>query len=115
VVCYSNQAKVDLLGVPPGEIAENGAVSEIVAVRMARGVRDTSRADIGVGITGIAGPSGGSEDKPVGTIFVAVADGHGEKVRRFRFLGSRTLVKHQAAQAALDMVRRRIGGLERTE
>ncbi|MFB3852520.1 MAG: competence/damage-inducible protein A [Vicinamibacterales bacterium] len=108
VVCYSNQAKMELLGVAAGDIAVHGAVSEVVALAMARGVRELGGVDIGAGITGIAGPSGGSEQKPVGTVFVAVSDRQGEEARRYRFVGSRSFVKHQSVQAALDMVRRRI-------
>lgn len=110
LVAYSNAAKVDWLGVPAEMIAEHGAVSEPVAMAMARGIRDRASADIGVGVTGIAGPGGGSDRKPVGTVVVAVArSGRLEsdvRVRTFRFPGDRALVKSQASQAALDMVRR---------
>jgi nicotinamide-nucleotide amidase len=106
VVCYSNQAKIDLLDVPGETIARHGAVSEEVGAAMAEGVRDRAGAEVGVGITGIAGPGGGSEQKPVGTVVVAVAYPGGTRVRRFLFLGARAQVKFQASQAALDMVRR---------
>jgi nicotinamide-nucleotide amidase len=104
-VCYSNALKISLVGVPPDLIVEHGAVSEPVARAMAEGIRSQAGADLGVGITGIAGPSGGSEAKPVGTVVVAVAGAGGVRVRTFRFVGGRDLVKYQAAQAALNMVR----------
>ena len=106
VVCYSNRAKVELLGVPESLIADFGAVSEPVAEAMARGIRDRAGVDLGVGITGIAGPGGGSEAKPVGTVAVAAAWGALTMVKTFRFIGAREQVKHQAAQSGLDMVRR---------
>jgi len=110
IVAYSNVAKVESLGVPAEMIAEYGAVSEQVAIAMARGIRDRAAVDVGVAITGIAGPDGGSEHKPVGTVVIAVSrpqpSGSDVQVRTFRFPGDRGLVKFQATQAALDMVRR---------
>jgi nicotinamide-nucleotide amidase len=110
VVAYSNVAKVEWLGVPAEMIAEHGAVSEPVAIAMARNIRDRSAVDVGVAITGIAGPDGGSEHKPVGTVVISVSrlqpSGSDVRVRTFRFPGERALVKFQATQAALDMVRR---------
>jgi len=110
VVAYSNRIKTSVLGVPDALIAEHGAVSEPVAAAMARGICDRTGADLGVGVTGVAGPSGGSDHKPVGTVCVAVVrPGLGEpgrRIRTFRFLGGRGLVKFQGSQAALDMVRR---------
>ncbi len=116
VVTYSNDAKVDLLGVPREMIDEHGAVSEPVAQAMARGVRARAHVDLGVGITGIAGPTGGSEAKPVGTVAIALAGPRPDdlRVRTYRFVGGRTMVKFQAAQAALDMVRRTLQAREKT-
>jgi nicotinamide-nucleotide amidase len=109
VVAYSNEAKTDLVGVPAALIAEHGAVSEPVASALAEGARSRGRAAIGVGVTGIAGPGGGTPDKPVGTVAVAVTGpGAAFRVRTFRFPGGRPMVKAQAAQAALDQVRRAI-------
>jgi nicotinamide-nucleotide amidase len=110
VVCYSNRAKTALAGVPAALIAEHGAVSEAVAVAMADGIRQSAAAGVGVGITGIAGPGGGTEGKPVGTVAIAVvADPIGKtgdrRVRTFQFFGAREQVKFQAAQAAMNMVR----------
>jgi nicotinamide-nucleotide amidase len=114
VVAYSNQAKVDLLGVPEALIAEYGAVSEPVARAMAEGARARGVAEIGVGVTGIAGPAGGTPQKPVGTVAIAiVGPGAFVRVRTFTFPPGRAMVKAQAAQAALDQVRRAI--LERAE
>jgi nicotinamide-nucleotide amidase len=106
VVVYSNDAKTALLGVPADLLREHGAVSEPVAVAMAEGIKTRARADVGVGVTGIAGPTGGSAEKPVGTVVVSVVTESDRRVRTFRFFGDRELVKFQASQAALDMVRR---------
>lgn len=106
VVAYANSAKVSLLGVPRALLDEHGAVSEPVAMAMADGVRANAGADIGVGVTGIAGPDGGSAHKPVGTVAIAVALPEASHSRMFRFIGGREQVKFQASQAALDMVRR---------
>jgi nicotinamide-nucleotide amidase len=106
VVTYSNQSKSDLLGVPASVIDAHGAVSEPVALAMADGIRARAPADIGVGVTGIAGPSGGTPEKPVGTVAIGVTTVAERRVRLFRFHGERALVKFQAAQSALDMVRR---------
>jgi len=106
VVAYTNDAKVELLGVPSALIEAHGAVSEPVAQAMANGIRASAKADIGVGVTGIAGPSGGTPEKPVGTVAVAAVGPGGVRSRVFRFVGDRELIKFQASQAALDMVRR---------
>jgi nicotinamide-nucleotide amidase len=105
VVCYSNRAKTEMLGVPAALIAEHGAVSEPVARAMAQGIRSQAGTNIGVGVTGIAGPGGGSEQKPVGTVAIAAIVDDEERVRSFQFLGGRDLVKFQAAQSSLNMVR----------
>lgn len=111
VVAYSNRAKTDLLGVPEPLIAEHGAVSEAVALAMADGVRRLAGCDIGLGLTGIAGPGGGSDAKPVGTVAVAVCGpGSRRSVRTWRFPGGRTLVKLFASTAALDALRRAMLG-----
>jgi nicotinamide-nucleotide amidase len=105
VVCYSNRAKVEWIGVDAALIAANGAVSEPVALAMAEGVRSRVAANVGVGITGIAGPDGGTSSKPVGTVAIAVATDHGTEARTFNFIGAREQVKYQAAQAAMNMLR----------
>jgi nicotinamide-nucleotide amidase len=107
VVVYSNELKTRLAGVPAGLIVEHGAVSEPVARALAEGIRAYAQADIGVGITGIAGPGGGTPQKPVGTVVIAVAaPGAAAGVRTFAFAGGRAQIKLFATQAALDMVRR---------
>ncbi len=107
VVAYDNAVKVEQLGVPEPALEAHGAVSEPVAIAMADGVRARLHADIGVSVTGIAGPGGGSEEKPVGTVVIALSmTGRDSAVRTFRFIGDRTMVRTQATLAALDMVRR---------
>ena len=106
-VVYSNEAKVALLGVDAASIAAHGAVSEPVAQAMAAGARERAGVDYGIAVTGIAGPGGGSPDKPVGTVYVALAGPDGsQKVRRLSLPGEREQVKFQASQAALDQLRR---------
>jgi nicotinamide-nucleotide amidase len=106
VVAYSNQAKTAFADVPADLIAEHGAVSEAVASAMAEGIRRRTGAAIGVGVTGIAGPGGGTPRKPVGTVALAAASPTATVVRTFQFHGSRAQIKHAATQTALDMVRR---------
>ena len=113
VVAYSNAAKTEFLDVPPDLIAAHGAVSEPVAVAMADGIRRRTGSDIGVGVTGIAGPGGGTSQKPVGTVAIAAAGPEGPaKVRTLLFPPSgRAMVKFQASQAGLDLVRKMIASL----
>jgi PncC family amidohydrolase len=104
-VTYCNEAKVSQLGVDGDVIAADGAVSELVAAEMAAGARKKAGADIGIGITGIAGPGGGSEQKPVGLVYICV-DVDGESVvRRYVFAHSREKVRVRSALTALDMLR----------
>lgn len=105
VVAYSNVVKTRDLGVSASTIAADGAVSESVACAMAEGVRARFGSSVGVGITGIAGPAGGSPDKPVGMVVIAVAAAS-TAVRTFQFPGDREMVRRFATSAALDMVRR---------
>ena len=111
VVAYANATKIAALGVPADLLERHGAVSGPVAEAMAAGVRTRSGADVGIGVTGIAGPGGGSADKPVGTVAVAVSTAAEQRVRLFRFHGEREQVKFQASQAGLDMVRRLLLGV----
>jgi nicotinamide-nucleotide amidase len=111
LVTYSNEAKVELLGVSADLIARKGAVDEEVASAMADGARRSARTSIGVGITGVAGPDGGTPEKPAGLVYVAVAGAAGERVRRAHFPGERGRVRYQATQAALEMIRRGLLGL----
>ena len=110
VVAYSNELKISLLGVDPQLLEAHGAVSEPVAAAMADGIRERTGADVCVAITGIAGPGGGTESKPVGTVVIAVqAPGHPLTVRTSLFVGGREMVRQQSAQAALDRVLRLLG------
>lgn len=106
VVAYANEVKTGQLGVPSELLESHGAVSEPVARAMADGVRSRLGADVGLAITGIAGPGGGSEAKPVGTVVIA-ATGAIEARKTFKFLGDRQMVRLQAVMAAMDMVRRK--------
>jgi nicotinamide-nucleotide amidase len=106
VIAYANDAKTALLGVPKEMIEEHGAVSEAVAIAMAKGIRSSAGVAIGVGVTGIAGPGGGTPDKPVGSVAIAAVTPGGTRSRLFRFIGEREQIKFQASQAAMDMVRR---------
>lgn len=104
VVSYSNAVKVELLDVDPEVIRSEGAVSETVARQMAEGVRHRLSTDIGVSTTGVAGPSGGSPEKPVGLVFVAASKQGRTICRRHQFTGARDDVKRYSAEAALSLV-----------
>jgi nicotinamide-nucleotide amidase len=108
VVSYSNEAKIDLLGVPKKWIKTHGAVSEQVAGAMASGIRKRAGSTFGIGVTGVAGPGGGSPEKPVGLVYIALADGSQITTRKFIFPGDRQFIRTLSVNAALDMVRRRI-------
>lgn len=107
-VVYSNHLKTLLADVPPMMIEEYGAVSRQIAVALAENFRDMCNATIGIGITGIAGPTGGSEDKPVGLVYIAVADDLGTDVVERRFPGDRERIRWWSSQVALDMVRKKL-------
>ncbi|HUP93079.1 MAG TPA: CinA family protein [Solimonas sp.] len=110
LVTYSNLAKTELLDVSPELIGEHGAVSEASVAAMARGLLRAAPVDWGIAITGIAGPGGGSEDKPVGTVWIAwIQRGHGPESKRFHFEGKREAVREQAALAALEGLLYRVG------
>jgi PncC family amidohydrolase len=104
VVAYSNTAKVKFLAVPAELIEANGAVSAPVAKAMAEGARTAFGADIGVGVTGIAGPGGGSPQKPVGLVYIAVAGASDTVLEQCRFKGTRETIKDQSADKALQMI-----------
>jgi nicotinamide-nucleotide amidase len=111
-VTYSNRAKTELLGVPDALLGTVGAVSEEVARAMAEGARRAAGTAIGVGITGVAGPDGGTAEKPVGLVFIALDGALGARVRRAFFPGDRERVRLQATQTALEMLRRGLVGAE---
>jgi nicotinamide-nucleotide amidase len=110
-VTYSNRAKTELLGVPPDMLERVGAVSEEVCRAMAEGARVRASTDIGLALTGIAGPSGGTADKPVGLVYLGLSGAAGDRVRRVVFPGDRDRIRQQAVQAALEMLRRGLLGL----
>jgi len=112
VVSYSNAAKVKVFGVDADVIEAQGAVCAEVARQMAEGVRRVARSDLGIGITGIAGPTGGSKEKPVGTVYMGISypEGGIMEARHFRFEGNRISIKEQTAEAALRWLRRVLGG-----
>jgi nicotinamide-nucleotide amidase len=111
-VTYSNRSKSELLGIAPELLATRGAVSEEVARAMAEGARRAAGVDVGVGITGIAGPAGGSAGKPVGLVYVALAGAAGDALLLRQFPGDRERVRLQAVQVALEMLRRGLIGLD---
>lgn len=102
VVAYANEVKKNLLGVDEALLMEHGAVSESVVEAMAKGVLTTVGADVSVALSGIAGPTGGTPDKPVGTVWIAWAWPYGTRTKRYNFTGSRMAVKDQAVMAALN-------------
>ncbi|HKP47526.1 MAG TPA: competence/damage-inducible protein A [Pyrinomonadaceae bacterium] len=108
VVAYSNDAKSRTLGVQPKLILDHGAVSAEVAEAMAEGVRKRAAADFGLSVTGIAGPDGGSDEKPVGLVYIALSDEVQTRSRKLQIPGDRQLVRWRASQAALDLLRRRL-------
>ncbi len=107
-VVYSDQLKTLFAGVPPALLEEHGAVSKEVAGALAEGIRRKTSATFGLGVTGIAGPGGGTEEKPVGLVYVAVTDGKQTDVVERRFGGDREHIRAWTSQQALDMVRRRL-------
>jgi nicotinamide-nucleotide amidase len=110
VVAYSTTAKTELLGIPAEIIDEHGAVSPQVARAMAEGIREAASSTFGLSITGIAGPSGGTKEKPVGLVYTALAHERDVIVKKNLFLGDRNAIKFQSSQKALDMLRRHLLG-----
>jgi nicotinamide-nucleotide amidase len=108
VVAYSNEAKTRTLGVEPMLLLEHGAVSAPVAEAMAEGIRKRAETDFGLSITGIAGPGGGTDEKPVGTVFIALANEIKTEHRKLNLPGDRQLIRWRSSQAALDLLRRRL-------
>ncbi|MFM8550893.1 MAG: competence/damage-inducible protein A [Nitrospiraceae bacterium] len=106
-ICYSNRAKIELLGVPERLLIKHGAVSAPVAAAMAKGIRINSKASVGLSVTGIAGPGGGTATKPVGLIYIGLSakEGRISRTHQFRFHGTRDTIKLRASQAALNLLR----------
>jgi PncC family amidohydrolase len=108
VVVYSNRVKVELLKIPQAVLDEHGAVSEPCARLMAKNVRELAGSTYGLAVTGIAGPTGGSAEKPVGTVFIGVASVEAESVTQHRFFGSREQIKLMSSHMALNNLRKLI-------
>ena len=113
VVAYSNESKNKVLNIPIETIKEHGAVSRQVASLMAKNVRLLSRSDIGIGISGIAGPTGGTKKKPVGLVYISLSTKDKTLCKEYRFLGQRNIIKFKATQAALNMIRNTLSLLGR--
>ncbi len=107
VVSYSNRSKIDLLGVSAVTLEEFGAVSHETALQMAVGIRDRAKTDIGLSVTGIAGPGGGTERKPVGLVYIGLSDSKGAESFELRIPGDRSRIRMMASMHALDIIRRR--------
>jgi nicotinamide-nucleotide amidase len=106
IVAYANDVKIAQVGVPAATIAEHGAVSAEVALALAEGVREVLQSDVGIGVTGVAGPGGGSDQKPVGLVYVAVVGPHGtQQVLERTFPGDREAVRMNSALSSLHLVR----------
>jgi len=106
VVSYDNSIKTDVLGVSASTIEQYGAVSEETALEMASGIRKETKADIGISITGLAGPTGGGEHKPIGTVWIALADEGGVRAYHNLFSGDRQLIRERSTVTALNLLRR---------
>lgn len=104
IIAYSNRAKIRLLSIPEERIEKEGAVSSAVAQAMAEGVRKNANVDLGLSVTGIAGPDGGKPEKPLGLVFIALSDQNKTEVKRFLFSGSRNAIQSKASQAALKIL-----------
>ncbi|MDR1101697.1 MAG: CinA family protein [Clostridiales bacterium] len=104
VVTYSNQSKIELLGVSSSTIEKYGAVSRQTAMEMSRAIREKARADIGVGVTGIAGPGGGSVEKPIGLVYISICTTHEHICREMNFVGSREDIRAQTTEKAFELI-----------
>ncbi|CFX76160.1 Competence-induced protein CinA [Syntrophomonas zehnderi OL-4] len=110
-ITYSNAAKIKILGVSPATLEEHGAVSRQTAAEMAQGIRQVSGADLGLSITGIAGPDGGSEAKPVGLVYIGLASADDCQVKELRYVGPRDAIRKLTTRSALDILRRHLEGI----
>jgi nicotinamide-nucleotide amidase len=108
IVSYSNEAKIENLGVNPATLEKFGAVSREIAIEMAEGIRKVSNTDLGLSITGIAGPGGGTDEKPVGLVYVALADKSGVQCKELRLWGNRDRIRNVTILYAFDMIRRNV-------
>ncbi len=104
VITYNNQSKIQLLKVPEDIIKQNGAVSRECARAMAQGIKELAKTDLGLAVTGIAGPSGGTPGKPVGLVYIAIAMNDSVEVHKFQFKGDRLDIKRQTSEEALRLI-----------
>jgi len=108
IVAYHNDLKHRLLGISLDMLEQHGAVSEQVACAMAAGARTTGGSDLALSVTGIAGPGGGTPDKPVGTVYIALADGYGCMTNHYRFDGNREAIRRQTVEQAFFLLKKRL-------
>jgi PncC family amidohydrolase len=111
VIAYNNQSKIDILHVSPETLKKSGAVSRQTAIEMARGIKQVSGSDLGLAVTGIAGPGGGTPEKPVGLVYMCLASDEDVVCEEFRFKGKREEIKFQASDAALEMIKKHVQAL----
>ena len=111
VIAYSNQSKIDILHVKPETLKKFGAVSRQTAIEMAQGIKQVSGSDLGLAVTGIAGPGGGTPEKPVGLVCICLASDESVVCEEFRFKGKREAIKSQASEAALQMIKKHVQAL----
>ncbi len=104
MVAYSNKAKQSILKIPYSSLAKNGAVSKIVATAMAKSVRKLANTDFGIGVTGIAGPTGGIPRKPLGTVYIAIDSQKKKVCKKFHFIGNRIAIRKKTALKALELI-----------
>ena len=109
LVTYSNQSKIDELNIDPNDISTHGAVSEKIAKKMAQHIQQKTGSNLAISITGIAGPDGGTDEKPVGTVFIALADKNEVQVKKIHALGDREKIQHKAVTEALLMIWEKTG------
>jgi len=111
VIAYSNQSKIAILHVSPETLKKFGAVSRQTAIEMAQGIKQVSGSDLGLAVTGIAGPGGGTPEKPVGLVYTCLASDESVVCEEFRFKGKREEIKSQASEVALQMIKKHVQAL----
>ncbi len=111
VIAYSNKSKIDILHVSPETLKKFGAVSRQTAIGMAQGIKQISGSDLGLAVTGIAGPGGGTPEKPVGLVYICLASDESVVCEEFRFKGKREEIKSQASEATLQMIKKHVQAL----
>jgi len=111
VIAYSNKSKIDILHVSPETLKKFGAVSRQTAIEMAQGIKQISGSDLGLAVTGIAGPEGGTPEKPVGLVYICLASDESVACEEFEFKGKREEIKFQASEVALQMIKKHVQAL----